>query len=236
MRLPIRLLTLFLALLLVACATPKTAPLDFYSGTYAPGQVTIGDDDTYAATGAVFSLKDEPIAWKAAYARLMLRAKEAGYGYFAPGEEQRQVLIGVKVTLNGRLMRSAASTDDVYPIDAIKRMLQGLPVRTLKEIAEAAARKRPAAKAVPGFRTAPASRSAPPAAASTGEPLVIMAPEDITGSIRPAGQAARQVDAQPSRAPSAVPVAPAPQYRLPDNRPASLRLIPSGVILQSGIY
>jgi len=256
-----RIVVILLAVLLVSCATPKTEPNSFYSGVYVPGNVVIESSGAYRSTASVFAKKDAAVARKAAYARLLLEAKEAGYAYFSVADEDRETVIGMRYTIAGNLFTTAASDAAVYPIDAIKRLLKDLPIRTLREIAaerrrkEAAeaARKRAAAQAVarkqanstgPVHRTSaggqvPAAASSAPATpqpdatpaapAEEGGPVIIMAPQDITGSIRKAANDNRVPAAGAGAGASAV--QPEPGYD-PSGRPQSVTGIPAGVYLQ----
>ena len=247
-----RILVLLLTVVLVSCATPKTEPNSFYSGVYVPGEVVIESGGTYRSSASVFAKKDAVIARKAAYARLLLKAKEAGYAYFSVAAEDQKAVIGTRFTIAGKLFRKVASDAAVYPVDAIKRLLQDLPIRTLKEIAEdrrrklaaEAARKQAAAQKQPARQSAvrransvrPASSAAPqaePVPASTvpeqeGGPVIIMAPQDITGSIRkPAGERV------PASRPAANAGATQPAIRYDTaGRPQGVSGIPAGVYLQ----
>lgn len=247
-----RIVVILLAVLLVSCATPKSEPNSFYSGVYVPGNVLIENGGAYRSTASVFAKKDTGIARKAAFARLLLEAKEAGYAYFSIADEDQQAIIGTRYTIAGKLFRKAASDAAVYPIDAIKRLLKGLPIRTLKEIAaerrrkeaaeaarqRAAAKKRAAARTQAGTSqpapaaTAPRSGTTAAEPVEEGGPVIIMAPQDITGSIRkanggrvPAGGTAAGSAANSAIVPPAAGDAAA-------GRPQSVIGIPAGVYLQ----
>ena len=247
-----RIVVILLTVLLVSCATPKSEPNSFYSGVYVPGNVLIEDGGAYRSTASVFAKKDAGIARKAAFARLLLEAKEAGYAYFSIADEDQQAVIGTRHTIAGKLFREAASDAAVYPIDAIKRLLKGLPIRTLQEVAaerrrqEAAkaARQRAAAKKQAAARTRPGAGQPSPAAtaprsdttaaepAEEGGPVIIMAPQDITGSIRKADGGQVPVN-RPAAGSSANPASMLPAAgNDAAGRPQSLIGIPTGVYLQ----
>lgn len=252
-----RILVVLLTILLVSCATPKTQPNSFYSGVYVPGNVVIENGGAYRSTASVFAKKDVAVARKAAYARLLLEAKAAGYAYFTIADVDRRSVIGTRITIAGKLFRKAASDAAVYPIDAIKRLLKGLPIRTLKEIAAErrrkqaaeAARKRAAAKKQAARRqsakrastaAAPLPTSHHPGTVSPsartpqteeGGPIIIMAPQDITGSIGKAKRRQQLARGAVSGSDSGAARMPQSSGQVPAGRPLGVSGIPSGVYL-----
>lgn len=182
-----RFLILLLAVFLVSCATPKTAPQSYYSGVYAPGNVEISSDGNFISKSAVYSAEDFEIARKAAFARLMLDAKNLGYQYFEIDKESSSKFLGLQFKVTGKVFKQARIAGGIFPIDAIKRLLRDLPLAAPQPVYHS-----PKAGSAKKMSKIPAQTrvSAPPAiapskpASGDGDPLVIMAPEDITGSIK----------------------------------------------------
>lgn len=178
-----RFLVLLSAVLLVSCATPKTAPKSFYAGVYAPGNVEILETNTFKSRAAVLDEDDIGIARKSAFARLLLEAKEQGYRSFRIISEKQTKGLGHGYVIRGELHKSYMNGDGYYPIDAIKRLLKDLPLEEPKPVVKPKLKKA-VAKAAPKPVQRPAAQATAPLADE--EPLVIMAPEDITGSINSA--------------------------------------------------
>lgn len=174
-----RILVLLFAVLLVSCASPKTAPKSFYGGVYAPGTVTLEGQDFVSRAG-VLDDADQDIARKAAFARFMLEAKEAGYRSFSISEEKFSQVLGTSFTVRGNVYREARAGNGIYRLDAIKRLLRDLPLAQPKPKPKPVAR--PSKRIAQQTPATPVPAPAPEPA--TEDPLVIMAPEDITGSIR----------------------------------------------------
>jgi hypothetical protein len=172
--------TLFLlALFLASCATPKTVPQSYYSGTFLPGSVSIGEQGEFVSTAGTFDENEISTARKAAFSRLMSSAKNGGYNYFQIDSENTTKVIGHRFTVRGILYKSRQGNDNVFPVAAIERLLNGQTLVAPKPVYRA---PKPAMQQV----------RAPVEVPSTEEPLVIMAPTDITGSINkaevPSGQ------------------------------------------------
>lgn len=170
-------------LVLTGCATPKTAPNSFYGDVYTPGQVSIGEDGTYSSVAGVFDEEEKSFARKAAFARLLLAATDKNYAYFQIDEESESWLFGHRFTVTGKVYQSDTGDKNVYPITDIRRLLQDLPLERPKPVA-AVSVARPAPRK-PVSAPSPAVEASPPT--QQDEPLVIMAPEDITGSISNSG-------------------------------------------------
>ena len=221
-----RFFILVLALVLASCVTPKTAPQSYYAGVYTPGKVEIKPDGHFLATAGVIADDNISIARKAAYARFMLEAKQSGYHSFEVIKEETKKLLGTTFRLTGKAYKSAANGVGVYPLDAVKRLLRDLPLEEPKPVYVA---PKPVKKAAP-VKSAKAVKSAPaniqkPAdeeavPASTEDPLVIMAPTDITGSIKKANASSGVASGHSS----------ATLYEL--ERQSAVSNIPNGVLLR----
>lgn len=179
-----RYLVLVLSLLFLAsCSTPQTAPQSFYAGVYVPGKVEFKEQGAFISSAGVFSKKDLPTAEKAAYARLMLEAKKLGYRYFQVTEEKTTAGLGRTFRLYGVALKSPQYNGRTYTLSSIKNLLRGGSLVAIK---------RPPSKKPVVSNRRPLPRPDVTAAGSaeveeiTGEPTVIMAPEDITGSIQTA--------------------------------------------------
>ena len=183
-----RFIILLFSVLLVSCATPKTAPQAYYGGVYVPGKVDFVSGGSFKSTAGVISADDLTTAKKAAYARLMVSAKAKGYKYFKITNEVTTSGLGKTFHLSGRAYKQASTGKGVYAIDAIRRVLDGLPLEEPRPVVKP--KPRVAAKNV-------AKKVAKPAApvvekpVVTEDPTVIMAPEDITGSIGKDGVSAQ---------------------------------------------
>lgn len=172
-----RLPTLVLCGLLAACATPKTDRNAYWAGTYAPGQAIINEDGSFRSSARVIGKDDEAAARLAAWSRLKIAAEQGGFGYFTIGGESDTSIIGARYSITGKLLH--APEEGAYRVSAIEQVLNGYDLGQPSGIQIASAAP---SRTVKRLRTA-----APvPVATDTDEPLVIMAPEDITGSIRPA--------------------------------------------------
>jgi len=119
--------------------------------------------------------------------------------------------------------------EGVHDIDAIKRLLQDLPLKASKRIASNA---RKPSRAAARSRATPAVRPVEPVIeADVEEPLVIMAPEDITGSIianNGSGSPVRQT--APTAVNALVPNL-GTVYEPSHQVPSALSNIPSGVVV-----
>ena len=179
-----RYLVLVLSLLLVSCATPQTAPQSFYAGVYVPGKVEFKERGKFMSSAGVFSKSDLPTARKAAFARLMLEAKNKGYKYFEITSEKTTSGIGKTFRVFGQALKSPRYNGRTYDLNNIRSLLRGANLVALKRPAP------PTKKVVKSKRLPkPVSRPAvtpvsAPIEEPIGEPTVIMAPEDITGSVR----------------------------------------------------
>lgn len=220
-----RIFIILFSLFLVSCATPKSAPQAYYGGVYAPGKTEFSSNGIFESTAGVISASDVATARKAAYARLMVSAKAKGYRYFRITNEKTRSGLGKTFKLKGRAYKSGRAGGNVYRIDAIKRLLNGLP------LAEPAPKPKPKVKpkrkaAVAKKAPKPVSRpAAEPVAtevpAASEDPTVIMAPTDITGSIKKANVSMETTSSVSRPADSAVEV------------PSALSNIPKGVTLRT---
>ncbi len=221
-----RYFILLLALVLASCVTPKTAPQSYYAGVYTPGKVEIKPDGHFLATAGVIADDDVVVARKAAYARFMLEAKQSGYRSFEVINEETKKLLGTTFRLTGKVYKGEANGAGVYPLDAVKRLLRDLPLEEPKPVYVAS---KPSKKAAP-VKSAKAAKSSPvktqkPAEevvvpASVEDPLVIMAPTDITGSIKKANTSSGVASGHSS----------ATLYEL--ERQSAVSNIPNGVLLR----
>jgi hypothetical protein len=185
-----RFFILLLSVFLVSCATPKTQPQAFYGKVYTPGVAEIASDGSFASYVSVIADEDAQTGRKAAYARLMLEAKSRGYTYFRVTDESTVKVLGTKITVKGSLYKRRPDGADVYPVDAIKRLLKDQPlaepVRTVSRT-ESSVRK-PAngqtLASTPIVQAPVVQEQVVSEPVIADEPLVIMAPEDITGSVK----------------------------------------------------
>jgi hypothetical protein len=204
-----RSLVLLLSLVLVSCATPDFVPKAHYQGTYFPGSVSVSEDGRFVSTAATFDEDAIPTARKAAFARLLQAAENGGYQYFRIDRENTTKIIGHRFVVTGNLYESAQASDEVFPVAAIERLLNG---QTL--VAPQPVYRAPAPRRLSATDVRPVSNVID--AAPADEPLVIMAPTDITGSIHKADNG----------------VTDSPTLNR-DPLPASVANIPSGVVLQT---
>jgi hypothetical protein len=224
-----RFVILVFAVLLASCATPKTAPQSFYDGVFAPGMVKIKAESHFVSRATVLDEADVMIARKSAFARLLLKAKEEGYRSFSIADEKQAILLGTSFIVKGKLFKSRQTGDGIFRIDAIKRLLEDLPLEEPKPVVAPKLRKTVERKVSSRQPTAKPRQRATVTEPVTEEPLVIMAPEDITGSIR-AGGSSPSVMVSPAPANALTPnlgtvYEPRPQV------PSSLSGVPQGVIL-----
>jgi len=219
-----RFVILVLAGMLASCATPKTAPQSFYGGVYAPGSVEITETGEFRSRAVVLDEGDGAIARKSAFARLLLKAKEAGYRSFAINSEKQRLLLGMSFQVSGKLYKERRSGAGIYPIDAIKRLLRGLPLNKPKPV-KAKVNRSPVKLSPRVSRTTPGSGKSE-VETDLDEPMVIMAPEDITGSIA----ANSRKTPEPNTNANAVIPNLGTIYE-PRAVPAALSGIPSGVII-----
>ncbi len=225
-----RFLVLLLAVLLVSCATPKTAPKSFYAGVYAPGHVEILESNEFKSRAVVLDADDIAIARKSAFARLLLEAKAQGYRSFRIVSEKQTKGIGHGYIVRGDLLKSYETGSGYYSIDAIKRLLKDLPLEEPKPVVKPKPRKT-VAKAAPKPIWRPGSLEPAPQAATPSaddEPLVIMAPEDITGSVRAANGGTS--DSGPALNP--MPTGSAAQHEIRQNSIRATSGVPTGVVLR----
>jgi len=194
-----RFIIVLLSLFLVSCATPKVAPNAYYSGTFLPGTASIGDDGLFVSSASTFDEDAVSLARKAAFSRLLKAAEDGGYSYFSIDSEKTGKVLGHRFTVRGSLYKTAQAGEGVFPVSAIKRLLKGLTLVAPKPVYRAPK---------PKIKTAAAPSDEP----LGEEPLVIMAPTDITGSIK-------KSDTMEN---SAISVEPAPH---------AVGSIPTGVIL-----
>ena len=167
----------------------------FYEGVYVPGNVEFLGNGKFISKAGVLSDSDVSVARKAAFARFMLSAKNKGYRFFEISAEKTRDGLGKVFNLTGIAYKSRRSGSNVYPIDAVKRLLRGLPLEEPKPVYKPKPRKKTkvaskrtvAKKKIRKTRTVP--KPVPkPTPQATEEPLVIMAPEDITGSVKRTGR------------------------------------------------
>ena len=179
-----RFIILLFSVFLVSCATPKTAPQAYYGGVYVSGKVEFASGGSFKSPAGVISADNLTTAKKAAYARLMVSAKAKGYKYFKITNEVTTSGLGKTFHLSGRAYKQGATGKGIYAIDAIRRVLDGLPLEE----------PRPVVKPKPRVVVKKAPKPVAPVAVEpvvTEDPTVIMAPEDITGSINKEGISAQ---------------------------------------------
>lgn len=178
------ILSLFI---LVSCASPQKNPESYYAGTYAPSYLNI-ENGEFVAYASVVEKDDVKMAEKAAYLRLMKDGKEKGYRYFQVTDAGEVTLIGTRYTIKGKLYKSNRNGSNIFSLDAISRLLRGLPLKQeyvapkpKKKITKAISKK----VAPKPVSVAPTPVPAPtPVAVDPNGPTIIMAPEDITGSVQ----------------------------------------------------
>ncbi len=217
-----RILILCLGLVLASCASPKLNPKAYYGEVYSPGTVVF-EENAFISTAGVFSETDRLVARKSAYARLMLEALEAGYQSFSIDEEEYSRVLGVTFVVRGDLYETPRTGKGIYPLEAIKRLLQDLPLEEPKPVVKAKPKPNPAVKR-PAVRAIPTVAPVQPAQVEE-EPLVIMAPEDITGSIRKAGSNTSSV---PTRTGTVRPLITDNELKLPN----AVSGLPQGVVIR----
>lgn len=181
-----RYLVLVFSLLLVSCATPQKAPQSFYAGVYVPGKVKFTGQGRFVSSAGVFSGSDLPTARKAAYARFMLEAKNKGYQYFEVTQEKTVNGIGKTFRLFGKARKAPSYNGRTYRLNSIKTLLSGGKLVALKRpapVKKKVAKRNSKPDAQPQANIVPANLVEEEA---IGEPTVIMAPVDITGSVRKA--------------------------------------------------
>ncbi len=215
-----RIFIVLFSLFLVSCATPKTAPQAYYGGVYAPGKAEFSSNGSFESTAGVISASDISTARKAAYARLMVSAKAKGYRYFRISGEKTLSGLGKTFKLKGRAYKSGSAGGNVYRIDAINRLLNGQP------LAEPAPKPKRKPKVAKKSAPKPVSRPVPKPIASevpaaSEEPTVIMAPSDITGSIKKANISMETTSSV------------TPQADVTVNAPNALSNVPKGVMLRT---
>lgn len=163
---------------LVSCASPEKNPEAFYGETYAPSNFVL-EENEFVASAAVMKVEDLEIAEKAAYLRLMKSAKAKGYRYFKVTDSGDATLIGSRFTVKGQLYKSFRSSPDVFPLDEIEKLLRGAKMQNEAPKPVVVATKEPKV-----LKKAPVRTPKPAAVAvEPGGPTVIMAPDDITGTI-----------------------------------------------------
>lgn len=210
-----RFVVLLLSVLLISCATPKEAPQAYYGGVYVPGKVEIQSNGRFESTASVISKDDLDTARKAAYARFMLSAKSKGYRTFKVIDEKTTSALGKSFRLVGKAYKSRKTGGGVYELDAIKRLLKDLPLAKPKPVVKP--KRKPAPKPVASKPASiPATEQLP-----TEEPTVIMAPTDITGSVKKTVVS--------SQATSSVSTGTGVEFE----DPSALSNVPKGVILRS---
>lgn len=192
-------------LFLASCATPQNAPQSYYGKIYAPGKVSIEGSGIFVSTASVKSAEFKSAARKAAYFRLMEKAVIAGYKGVRISREEVSNILGYKISIRGRLYLNSDVGGDIYPISNISRVLKGLPLKKL--VAKIAIKPNPIKKAKLKKRVVvqqldkiilPKPEPLPEPNLESyvepeietiveplpeGAPTVIMAPEDITGSV-----------------------------------------------------
>lgn len=183
---------------LASCVSQKSAPQAYYSGVYVPGKVEFGSRGSFTSTAGVFSQDNVAVARKAAYARFMLEAKKRGYRYFEISGEKTTSGFGKRYTLSGRAHKSPVYNGRTYRVDGVKQVLNGGKLVAIKHPPAQKPKVKPKPRKRPVNKAAEVKPSAAPAAKPAAaanpvsspevspaeEPTVIMAPEDITGSIR----------------------------------------------------
>lgn len=207
-----RYLFLISFIFLASCATPQNEPQSYYGKVYTPGKVSIEGSGVFASTARVKSSEHRNIARKAAYLRLMETAVVAGYKGVRIYREEIASTIGYKISIRGRLYLHVDGDEGVYPVRNIGRVLQGLPLNEPIVITEAKTnrvkkyrekvKKRQSVKNVVAVKATPKPEILLPEPdvlepvvetdgvsddIIEGAPMVIMAPEDITGSIKKLG-------------------------------------------------
>jgi hypothetical protein len=181
-----RFFIVLFSLFLVSCATPKSAPQAYYGGVYAPGKAEISSNGRFESSAGVISSSDVATARKAAYARFMVSAKAKGYRYFRITKEKTQSGLGKTFKLSGRAYKSGKAGGNVYRVEAIDRLLNGLPLaepapKKKRKIKRASVAKKATPKPVSRPAQKPVVDELP---AVSDDPTVIMAPTDITGSVK----------------------------------------------------
>lgn len=249
-----RLISILLLLFVVSCASPQKNPDSFYAGKYAPAKLVV-ENDEFVVSATVRNKGDLEVARKAAYLKLMKSGQNRGYRYFKVLDTSKTNFIGSRYSIKGKLFKTVQAGKDVYLLSAISRVLQGLPIKKPYVAPKPVVKKpKPVALATPVRRPTPQPRPKPVSAPSpqpaiepvptpstlptpqpevTLEPVVdpddgptvIMAPEDITGSIG-AGPATQNVG---TRANSAIAL---PKSNALSNIPTGVLLRPAG----SSIY
>lgn len=202
-----RYLVLVFLSFLVSCATPQSDPRSFYGETYAPGKVVIEGGGAFISTATVKSTEFMVEARKAAYLRLMEQASSGGYQSVEISKEDDANLIGYKISIHGTLFLNARTGKNIFPVASLSRVLNGLslenekarpivkrtrsiePKARHKTVVQTVAKRpvvnAPVVKPIVVDLPQPTVSSAPSVEiVPEGAPTVIMAPEDITGSIK----------------------------------------------------
>ena len=229
-----RFVIVLFAVFLVSCATPKTAPHAYYAGTYAPGTAEISEDGTYVSRAGVFSSDDLKMARMAAFARLYTAADKYGYKYFSIEFEKTKQIIAHQFLVVGQLYKTANYNDGTYPIKIIERILKGQSIPNYTARSQQQFTK----------NLSSSNHVSEPTVEQSNydfgdEPMVIMAPEDITGSIK------KSADGKNKMIESNIPkidhnntgsIKTKSGVVLNDQSPSSLKGIPTGVILKKVTY